>query len=430
MNNGCHGNKTVHISSRIMATAIDDLPLDQRFLSTLKKWSKKTGRTSIELAAIGKAGQGKSSLINRIIGIKLAEEGEDFDPVTKTIDDIRVTKNGIEVVIWETGGLGMDKAEVSRQRLEEIKHKSQSIDLLLYCIRMDKIRWPEENEREAIEMITEIFGKQIWLNCQFTLTFGNVVAKVLDNNEKKFEEKVAKFTKRIRDILQLHAELTDEEAAQLPVVPVGDPHKTSVNEDFCHDLPDGEDWFTNLFESCICTMQKEAVAPLLQARMGNDNSINPQDMPDLHSTYPTTTRMDETEDKNLDLDKENDPESHDNNTPLAEDHKDLVDHFMKQQVDEERVEEQVPGENGKADKHLDQQHADNIQEDTHHDDQEELPQRKIPYKVIQASCKKDDANLRQFIFKYVSVRTSEKRRFQGLVEGFVAWLETKYNMQF
>ena len=438
MNNGCYGNKTSHISSRTMATALDDLPLDQRFISTLKKWSQKTGRTSIELAVIGKAGQGKSSLINGIIGAKMAEEGDDFDPVTKKIEDIRATKNGIEVVIWETGGMGMDEAEVSHQRLEEMKCKSQSIDLLLYCIKMDSMRWPEENEREAIEMITEIFGKQIWLNCQFTLTFGNLFAQLLNDDKKKFEEKVAKFTKRIRDIIQKHAKLTDEEAAELSVVPVGDPHKTSASEDFCHDLPDGEDWFMNLFESCIRTMQKEAVAPLLQVRMGNDNSANPQgvpdsqDMPDLHSTYPTTTQMDETGDRSLDLDKENDPEGHGNNAHLAEEdlpHKDLVGHLVKQQVDKERVEEQAPGENGQADTRLDQQHVDNVQKDTRHDDQE-LPQGKIPYRVIQASLKKDGANLRQYIVKYISVRSSERRRFQGLVEGFVAWLETKYNMHF
>ena len=366
-----------------MATPSDGLTLDKDFLTMLTESSKKTGRTSIELAVFGKAGQGKSSLINGIIGIKLAEQGDDFDPLTKKNDDIHATKNGIKIVLWDTPGLGMDKTEVTHQRLKEMKRKSRSIDLLLYCIRMDMIRWPEAIERDAIEKITELFGKQIWLNCQFALTFGNVVAK-LQNDSKKFEEKVAKFTNRIRNIIQQHAKLTDEEAAQLSVVPVGDPYKTSASEDFCHDLPGGEDWFMNLFESCICTMQKEAVAPFLCVRAFNDDSINPQDVHDHHSAYPTTTRVDETE---------------------------------------------APNENGKADMHLDQQHVDNVQDDTHHDDQE-LPQRKIPHKVLQVLLKKDDANLKQYIAKYISVRTSERRRFQGLVEGFVAWLETKYNMQF
>ena len=460
-----------------MATALDDLPLDQRFLSTLKKWSAKTGRNSIELAVLGKAGQGKSSLINGIIGAKMAEEGDDFDPVTKENDDIRTTKNGIEVVLWDTPGLGMDKAEVSHQRLEEMKRKSRSIDLLLYCIKMDNVRWPEKNERDAVEMITEIFGKQIWLNCQFTLTFGNVVAKLLNGNEKKlekFEKKVAKFTKRIRDIIQQHAKLTDEEAAQLSVVPVGDPHKTSASEDFCHDLPDGEDWFMNLFESCLHTMQKEAVVPLLQARMGNDNSINPQGMPDPHSN-PTATRIDETEDKSLDLDKEKDPEGHDNNAPLAKEndppHKGLVDHFIKQQVkqqvdkerveevvhhehdrldqqrdertiegtrahldqqvDEKRLEEQAPGGNSKADTHLDQQHVNHVQEDTHHDDQKLHQVKFSSYRIIQGLLRKEKKpNLRKCIATYTDARKPEKRRFQGLMEGFVAWLEATYNMEF
>ena len=469
MNNGCYGNKTVRFCSRDsinMATGSDDLSLEKGFLCTLTEWGEKTGRTSIELAVLGKAGIGKSSLINGIIGMELAKEGADFDPVTK---EIYVTKNGIEVVLWDMPGLGMDDPEVSHQRLKEMKSKSRCIDLLLYCIKMDEMRWPGYDEKCAIINITGTFGKQIWQKCQFTLTFGNETAKNTSDKGQKikeFKKRVEEFTNRIRKIIQKHADLTDEEAAKLPVVPVGDPHKKSAGKDFCHDLPDGEDWFINLLQSCISTMQKEAVAPFLRVRMSNDNSINPQDVHDLHSVYPMTNRIDETEDRSLNLDKENDLEGHDHNAPLEAEndlpHKDLVDHFVKQQVDEEiveevalhdlghvdqqvdrgRGEEHAASENDKADKHLDQhvdnvqddthlnQQADNDQDDTHHDDQE-LHQRKLSYREIHTQLKKEDkANLRKYIAKYIKARKSEKRRFQGLMEGFVAWHETTYNMKF
>ena len=489
MNNGCYGNKTVRFCSRDgtnMATGSDDLSLEKGFLLTLTEWGKETGRTSIELAVLGRAGIGKSSLINGIIGMELAKEGADFDPVTKENHDIRVEKNGIEVILWDTPGLGSDDPEVSHQRLKEMRSESQCIDLLLYCIKMDEMRWPGYDEKCAIINITGTFGKQIWQNCQFTLTFGNEAAKNTSDKGKQikeFKKRVEEFTNRIRKTIQKHAGLTNEEAAKLPVVPVGDPHKKSTDKKFCRDLPGGDDWFIKLFLSCISTMQKEAVGPFLRVRMSNDNSINPQDVHDLHSAYPMATRMDETEDRSLDLDKENDPESH---APLEENHpphEGFVDHLAKQQVKQQvdvgvalddhavdegtlednhthvdqqvgkgKLEEHTTSETGKADKHLNQQadndqddthlnqqadnvqdnthlnqQADNDQDDTHHDDQE-LHQRKLSYREIHAQLKKEvQASLMQCIYKY---KQGRERKFQVYAEGFLAWLETKYHMQF
>ena len=436
MNNGCYGNKTVRFCSREstnMATASDDFFLDEDFLSRLTK-CKKTGRTSIELAVLGSAGIGKSSLINGIIGMELAKEGDDLDPVTKENHDIRVEKNGIEVVLWDTPGLGMDDPEISHQRLKEMKSKSQCIDLLLYCIKMNDGRWPSYCETRAITNITGTFGRQIWQNCQFTLTFGNEVAKKTSEKDKKvieFKKRVEIFTDRIRKAIQEYAKLTNEEVEKLHVVSVGNPQRESAGKDFCHDLPDGKDWFINLLKSCICTMQKEAVAPFLCVRMFDDNSVNPQDVHDLHSAYPITPpRMDETEDRSLDLDKENDSEGHD--ALLEEDdpsHKNLHDHVhVDQQVDGGKGEEHASSENGEADTHLDQQHVDNVQDDTRHDDQE-LYQRKIPHRVLHAILNKDQANFMQCIAKHEDKHKLEKRKFQGYA-GFIAWLETIYHMEF
>ena len=98
-----------------------------------------TDHRQLRLIAIGETGQGKSALVNGLLGDEVAAEGSTLDAGTKKVAK-HTNSDGIAVV-WDTPGFGMDDAESDKQKVEQMASEcAGQVDLMLYCIRMTHAR--------------------------------------------------------------------------------------------------------------------------------------------------------------------------------------------------------------------------------------------------------------------------------------------------
>ena len=132
---------------------------EEVILDLMRGWLNE-GHTNLELVVVGEAGQGKSSLINGLLGKEVAKEGK-LDPETQTVKKYVYEENGVTVALWDTPGFGVDTDEKEEETLQAIKTEcAGQVDLLLYCIRMDNAHWPKKDDIYTIRKMTPSFGAQ------------------------------------------------------------------------------------------------------------------------------------------------------------------------------------------------------------------------------------------------------------------------------
>ena len=106
----------------------------------------------LKLMVIGETGEGKSTLINALIGKEVANEGDTFEAGTNTIQDYRLEQNGVQITIWDTPGFGMVGKEEDEKTVELLRNiDCWPIDLALFCFRMDGMRFPKEIHTNTIQ---------------------------------------------------------------------------------------------------------------------------------------------------------------------------------------------------------------------------------------------------------------------------------------
>ena len=272
-----------------MATVANTEPFsirDEIYIPALRTWLG-SGRSRLGFVVMGEAGQGKSSLINGLLGKEVAAEGDDLDSMTQKVEKFSYVENGINVTLWDTPGFGMESDEKEEQILRDMDRECNPVDLMLYCIRLDQARWPKKNDIVTIRKVTRVFGPRVWQHCQFVLTFANQIAGLCPAGKdvvQYFSERVWRFEEKIRKTLKEHAKLSEEEIEQIRAVPVGDPHQSGTKTGW--DLPDREDWFLDFWFECTYRMNQSALPTLLRLNKHRvtedldimnppDDSINP-----------------------------------------------------------------------------------------------------------------------------------------------------------
>ena len=156
------------------AQSVVDEEARSLFYTDLMQGYVQQGRNAkLTFFVIGKTGLGKSTLINGLWGMEVAEEGADFGSVTKCMQKYAFSKNGVDVELWDTPGFQMDGNRKEEEILKQIARECKAFDLVLYCMRMDEFRWPTEGDIQTIRKITREFGKEIWDHALFVLTFAN-----------------------------------------------------------------------------------------------------------------------------------------------------------------------------------------------------------------------------------------------------------------
>ena len=405
------------------------------------------GHASLGLIVVGEAGQGKSSLINGLLGKQLAKEGYDLDPETQEITKYEFVQNGVAVVLWDTPGFGMESDEREEEALRAMASElagKDPIDLMLYCIRMDEARWPKNTDITTIRKITEFFGPNIWQCCQFVLTFANQVMGLRcppgQEPEQFFSSKVVSFENKVRETLIKHAQLTEEAVEQVRVVPVGDPHQS---HDRSWELPSIEDWFVNFWLECSCRIRQSALPTLINLNKHrttdpaqDESSLNPPDPSTQlyeHSLPSSALDLDSLETPQLALtvppdqcpaSAESSPmpslvqSSENSSVALAADHKLPGRHDFRTRND---IELSLPADCSK----LDDSPGDKTPEAV--DCKESLKDRKIStYRTLYCDLKNKKSGFREYVKIYWEKRGKEIPGFGhvgGLLEALFQWLE-------
>ena len=127
---------------------------------------------SIRILLTGQVGQGKSKLVNSLIGKTLAKESAGPCSVTQNIESFTENIDGVNVTVIDTPGFN-DPSKTDGDVIGEMSKESDKIDLVLFCVRMD--RRMQKADYRIMRKLTRTFGKSIWHNVLFVLTFANTV---------------------------------------------------------------------------------------------------------------------------------------------------------------------------------------------------------------------------------------------------------------
>ena len=166
---------------------------------------------SIQVLVTGKVGVGKQTLVNQLIGENVSETGEDLLGVTRELVKGTTVKNGILINICDTPGLGDADLE-DYDTLQNARGECGEIDLFLFCIKItDRF---ERIHNEAMENITDIFGRDIWKKAMFVLTFANEYKP-----DEKFVDKVKAWTQQLKKRISKISGL--QVGNKVPVIPAG-----------------------------------------------------------------------------------------------------------------------------------------------------------------------------------------------------------------
>ena len=172
---------------------------DEDFEDAVKNLVRKR---PLVLVTVGKAGAGKSTLINnflRLRGDKVAKSKASPEFGTKGIDYYEQEVHGIVVHIIDTPGLEA-KHRSSKEEWEELATLSVltdgKADIMLYCMKLTD-RGDDKDER-IVKKLTRAFGKEIWRHTILVLTFGDAVLNHNDGDRDLLEG----FTKEFERFLK------------------------------------------------------------------------------------------------------------------------------------------------------------------------------------------------------------------------------------
>ena len=173
---------------------------DEHLVDEIKKWEGSKNR--LVLVTAGKAGMGKSTLVNNLLGLsgeKAAKSKPGAKSVTETVDCYEEEVHGITVRIIDTPGLESKdlSSEEEQEALASLSvHSDGKVDLMLYCMALVG-RFDDRDER-IVKKLTKAFGKEIWSHAILVLTFGDVVL----NQDEGDRELLEGFTNEFEEVLK------------------------------------------------------------------------------------------------------------------------------------------------------------------------------------------------------------------------------------
>lgn len=243
----------------------------QAVATRMGEWVHKS--RSVNIFVTGKTGTGKSSLVNGIVGRRVADEGGTLDPSTDKVTRYQCVIDDIVVNVWDSPGL-QDGTNREPEYIEDIKRNcvkddnSTVIDLYIYCIRMSETRFVKDNpDIRAMHILNDILGMGMWSNTIFVLSFANDVVDTgmddLDLTGKELEDhfnkKLTDWTERLRQTLEHELLVPEDIAKGVRVIPAGYHKSPQLIE-----KSGGDYWLSKLWMAALYTAKSEAQPALIK----------------------------------------------------------------------------------------------------------------------------------------------------------------------
>ena len=219
---------------------------------------------SVKILVLGRTGSGKSTLINNILGRKIASVGDTPYPETNTVSAYQEVIHGVRVTVCDTPGLG-DASGKEDKYMEMIKASCSDPDLVLYCLSMDNTRWHADDE-EAIKLVTKHLDNKIWEHSVLVLTFADRFVTNLpkDRVMKAFKQRISHLERLFKGALRkieiqlqsLYSAVSAKSPRYLPGVP---------------------NWMTNLMTTCLAATRENGKEGLRRIILGRLANRHPED---------------------------------------------------------------------------------------------------------------------------------------------------------
>ncbi len=232
----------------------------ERIKEELKEWIQSS--SSVNIFVTGRTGAGKSTLVNAMIGQKLAEEGGELDPMTSEVTCYETTVSGVRVKVWDSPGL-QDGTGREAEYIADMKAKCTDIDLCVFCVSISTTRFTSDSkEVKALEKLTDAFGHSLWDHAVIALTYANELEMINDDMmlarhkedkeelSKLFKYKIAEWVDKIKATLNDVVKVSPHCSEALPIIPTGFRDPSS--------LPDRDHWLSSFWFAALRAMHKKA----------------------------------------------------------------------------------------------------------------------------------------------------------------------------
>ena len=199
-----------------------------KFLELIEKKVQELTRQRIVFFVVGRAGWGKSSTVNSLVGQDICKV-DDNETTTTDVTAFDFEMNGVKAIIFDTPGL-CDGSGKDHVYMEKIRSQIKDPDSMLYINRLDETRLTD-NDKRGIRIISESLGPRVWEQAVIVFTFAKNVSP---------SEYEAKLTKRTQIVRQAIADCikNPDVAYQIPAVAIDNKSDTT---------PDGKEWLGEFF---------------------------------------------------------------------------------------------------------------------------------------------------------------------------------------
>lgn len=262
--------------------------LPENIRKDLIEWFEASNEVSIFIT--GKTGAGKSTLVNGLVGDEVAKEGETLDPETAEVTSYNKEVNGVKVNVWDSPGL-QDGTSNEAQYLEDMEKKCMGMHLCVYCVSLLETRFTDGcDDIVAMQKLTRVFGKGLWENAFFVLTYANLIedtdSEFLDAEDGQkpelFQSKIQLWKESISEALIKDVGVDEAVAKRIDVVPAGYSNQPG--------LLDRDHWLSPVWFTALYAMKPAAQPAMMKINFhrifNNPDEVREEDVEKFIHEHP------------------------------------------------------------------------------------------------------------------------------------------------
>ena len=240
-------------------------------INPFEKWLEATRRKEITLVTAGRSGVGKSTLVQSLLRLTgeadlVPQSRHSPSSVTTEVKVYSSYRAEEEITIRMIDMPGLFTSDVNDSRvLAELQEKTGGrCDMMLYCVSLLPDSKIDKEDKQIIDKLTRVFGKEVLEHTLLVLTFANAVKELYP--DQSIEDLVDEYGKKFQSVARtIHVvsvyssdheqNLTQKDPPTIVALPAG----SSQDERFIDHLPVG--WNETIFLEVLNKCHPGASAP-------------------------------------------------------------------------------------------------------------------------------------------------------------------------